>query len=130
MVYLDNAATTLRKPACVVDAVVYALTSVGNAGRGAGSAALGAARVLRECRERMAALLGCPRADHVAFAANATQALNCAIAGVVGPGEHVVTTVLEHNSVLRPLARLARERALASKRRRAPAPKHHGNQPL
>ena len=112
MIYLDNAATTLRKPACVVDAVVYALTSVGNAGRGAGSAALGAARVLRECRERMAALLGCPRADHVAFAANATQALNCAIAGVVGPGEHVVTTVLEHNSVLRPLARLARERGV------------------
>lgn len=58
----------------------------------------------------MARLLGCPRADHVAFAPNSTAALNCALNGLVGEGDRVVTTVLEHNSVLRPLNRLAAER--------------------
>ena len=110
MIYLDNAATTMRKPRAVVDAVVRAMGSLGNAGRGATAGALGAARVVQGCRERVARLLGCPRADHVAFAPNSTEALNCAINGLVRPGDHVVTTVLEHNSVLRPLKRLARER--------------------
>ncbi len=109
MVYLDNAATTMRKPQQVIDAVVAAMGSLGNAGRGAGAAAMDAARTVHECRERVAALLGCPQADHVAFALNSTAALNCAIAGVVGQGDRVVTTVLEHNSVLRPLNRLAAE---------------------
>ena len=110
MIYLDNAATTLRKPPEVVDAVVAALGSLGNAGRGAGTGALDAGRVVLRCREAVAALLGCPRADHVCFLANATAALNAALSGLVGPGDRVVTTVLEHNSVLRPLARLADER--------------------
>ncbi len=112
MIYLDNAATTMRKPQQVIDAVVAAMGSLGNAGRGAGAAAMGAARTVHECRERVAALLGCPQADHVAFASNSTAALNCAIAGVVGEGDRVVTTVLEHNSVLRPLNRLAAERGV------------------
>lgn len=112
MIYLDNAATTLRKPQEVVDAVVRAMGTVGNAGRGAGEGSLGAARTVHGCRERVARLLGCPRADHVAFAANSTAALNCAISGLVGEGDRVVTTVLEHNSVLRPLNRLAAERGV------------------
>ena len=110
MIYLDNAATTMRKPREVVDAVVAAMGSLGNAGRGASAGALDAGRVVLRCREAVAALLGCPRADHVCFSANATAALNAALSGLVGPGERVVTTVLEHNSVLRPLARLADER--------------------
>lgn len=110
MIYLDNAATTLRKPQEVVDAVVRAMGTVGNAGRGATSSSLGAARTVHGCRERVARLLGCPRVDHVAFAANSTAALNCAINGIAGEGDRVVTTVLEHNSVLRPLNRLAAER--------------------
>ena len=110
MIYLDNAATTMRKPQEVVDAVVAAMGSLGNAGRGASAGALDAGRVVLRCREAVAALLGCPRADHVCFSANATAALNAALSGLVGPGERVVTTVLEHNSVLRPLARLADER--------------------
>lgn len=73
---------------------------------------MGAARTIHECRERVARLLGCPRADHVAFAPNSTAALNCAINGLVGEGDRVVTTVLEHNSVLRPLNRLAAERGV------------------
>lgn len=112
MIYLDNAATTMRKPQEVVDAVVAALGSLGNAGRGASAGALDAGRVVLRCREAVAALLGCPRADHVCFSANATTALNATLSGLVGPGERVVTTVLEHNSVLRPLARLADERGV------------------
>ncbi|MBM6775646.1 aminotransferase class V-fold PLP-dependent enzyme [Olsenella profusa] len=112
MIYLDNAATTLRKPQEVVDAVTAALGSLGNAGRGASAGALDAGRVVWRCREAVARLLGCPRVDHVCFAANSTAALNAAISGLVGPGERVVTTVLEHNSVLRPLARLADERGV------------------
>lgn len=110
MIYLDNAATTMRKPQEVVDAVVAAMGSLGNAGRGASAGALDAGRMVLRCREAMAHLLGCPRADHVCFSANSTSALNAAISGLVGPGDRVVTTVLEHNSVLRPLARLADER--------------------
>ena len=110
MIYLDNAATTMRKPQEVVDAVVAAMGSLGNAGRGASAGALDAGRVVLRCREAMARLLGCPRADHVCFLANSTAALNAALSGLVGPGDRVVTTVLEHNSVLRPLARLADER--------------------
>lgn len=112
MIYLDNAATTMRKPREVVDAVATAMGTLGNAGRGASSSAMGAARTIHECRERVARLLGCPRADHVAFAPNSTAALNCAINGLVGEGDRVVTTVLEHNSVLRPLNRLAAERGV------------------
>ncbi len=112
MIYLDNAATTMCKPQQVVDAVVAAMGSLGNAGRGAGAGAMGAARAVHECRERVAALLGCLRADHVAFAPNSTAALNTAINGLVGEGDRVVTTVLEHNSVLRPLNRLATERGV------------------
>lgn len=112
MIYLDNAATTIRKPREVVDAVTGALTTLGNAGRGAGAGALDAGRVVWRCREAVARLLGCPRADHVCFSANATEALNAALSGLVRPGDRVVTTVLEHNSVLRPLARLEDERGV------------------
>ena len=112
MIYLDNAATTMRKPQEVVDAVVAAMGSLGNAGRGASAGALDAGRVVLRAREAVAALLGCPHADHVCFSANATASLNAALSGLVGPGDRVVTTVLEHNSVLRPLARLADERGV------------------
>lgn len=112
MIYLDSAATTLRKPPSVADAVCHALSSMGNAGRGAAGGALDAARAVHGCRVQLAHLLGCPRADHVCFTANSTAALNAAIMGVVRPGDRVVTTVLEHNSVLRPLNRLAVERGV------------------
>lgn len=112
MIYLDNAATTLRKPQQVVDAVSAALTHMGNAGRGATEGALDAARTVHGCRVRLARLLGCPRADHVCFAPNSTAALNTAINGLVRAGDRVVTTVMEHNSVLRPLNRLAIERGV------------------
>ena len=112
MIYLDNAATTMHKPQMVIDAVTQAMCSLGNAGRGATSGALDAARTIHGCRAKLARLLGCPRADHVCFTPNSTAALNMAINGVVRPGDRVVTTVLEHNSVLRPLNRLAAERGV------------------
>lgn len=112
MIYLDNAATTMRKPQAVIDAVTQAMCSLGNAGRGATSGALDAARTIHACRAKLARLLGCPRADHVCFTPNSTAALNTVINGVVRPGDRVVTTVLEHNSVLRPLNRLATERGV------------------
>lgn len=112
MIYLDNAATTMHKPQTVIDAVTQAMCSLGNAGRGATSGALDAARTIHGCRAKLARLLGCPRADHVCFTPNSTAALNTVINGVVRSGDHVVTTVLEHNSVLRPLNRLAAEQGV------------------
>lgn len=112
MIYLDNAATTMHKPQTVIDAVTQAMCSLGNAGRGATSGALDAARTIHGCRAKLARLLGCPRADHVCFTPNSTAALNTVINGVVRPGDRVVTTVLEHNSVLRPFNRLAAERGV------------------
>lgn len=112
MIYLDNAATTMHKPQTVIDAVTQAMCSLGNAGRGATSGALDAARTIHGCRTKLARFLGCPRADHVCFTPNSTAALNTVINGVVRPGDRVVTTVLEHNSVLRPLNRLAVERGV------------------
>ena len=106
MIYLDNAATTLHKPPQVMDAVVRAMTAMGNAARGAHGGALEAARTVYNTRVKLARLFGCPRPDHVIFTANSTEALNIAISGLIRPGDHVITTDCEHNSVLRPLYRL------------------------
>ena len=112
MIYLDNAATTLHKPQQVIDAVVHAMQSMGNCARGTHEEALDAARTVYDARVRLASLFGCPRADHVAFTANSTEALNIAINGLIDPGDHVISTDLEHNSVLRPLYRLEAEQGV------------------
>lgn len=112
MIYLDNAATTRPKPPGVAEAVTEAMMSWGNCGRGAHDDALSAARTVFAVRQKLANLLGCPRADRTAFTPNSTQALNAAIFGLLGPGDHVLSTDLEHNSVLRPLYRL-REQGMA-----------------
>ncbi|MDE6456173.1 MAG: aminotransferase class V-fold PLP-dependent enzyme, partial [Dysosmobacter sp.] len=109
MIYLDNAATTRTKPPAVAQAVLEALSSYGNCGRGGHEGALSAARTIYGTREKIAALLGCPRADRVCFTQNSTQALNTAISGLLGPGDHILSTDLEHNSVLRPLLRVREE---------------------
>lgn len=113
MIYLDNAATTLHKPPQVGQAMLTALGSLGNSARGVHAGSLDAARVIYAAREKLAALFHCPRPDHVVFTANITQALNTAIYGLLLPGDHVITTDLEHNSVLRPLYRLERERGIS-----------------
>lgn len=103
LIYLDNAATTLHKPPQVAEAVKTAILTAGNAARGAHGASMQASRTVFETRQKLARLLGCPRADHVVFTANSTMALNIAIQGILSPEDHAISTDLEHNSVLRPL---------------------------
>lgn len=103
MIYFDNAATTMRKPECVVQAVINALQSFGNSGRGAHEASMDASRMIYETRERVSELFNLGNPSRVAFTSNSTESLNTAIQGMFSEGDHVITTVLEHNSVLRPL---------------------------
>lgn len=103
MIYMDNAATTLQKPETVKKAVMAAFDTMGNAGRGASEAALNASRVIYGTREKLARFFHAESANRIVFTANSTESLNIAIKGLFGPGDHVITTVLEHNSVLRPL---------------------------
>ncbi len=106
MIYLDNAATTIQKPQAVIDAVASAMCSIGNAGRGVNDASLGAARVIYETREKLNRLFHGENPKQIAFTSNSTESLNIAIKGTLAPGDHVITTALEHNSVLRPLYEL------------------------
>lgn len=103
MIYMDNAATTMRKPDEVIEAVVNAMNSMGNAGRGAHAASLSASRVIYNTREALARFFGAESPKQIVFTNNSTESLNIAIKGLLEPGDHVVTTMLEHNSVLRPL---------------------------
>ncbi len=106
MIYLDNAATTIHKPEGVVQAMVQALSSLGNSGRGAHEATLDASRIIYGTREKLARLFGIKDPMRIAFTCNATESLNIAINGLFEKGDHVITTMCEHNSVLRPLYRL------------------------
>lgn len=106
MIYLDNAATTLHKPPQVEQAMLDALRTAGNPGRGAHEPTLHASRLVYAARCAVAKLLNAPDPSCIAFTANATQALNTALGGLFRPGDHIITTVCEHNSVLRPLYRL------------------------
>lgn len=106
MIYLDNAATTFQKPRCVIEAVASAMEHMGNAGRGASDAALDASRTIFNAREALADLFGAEHPSCMVFTANSTESLNIAIKGLFSPGDRVVTTMLEHNSVLRPLYEL------------------------
>ena len=140
MIYLDNAATTMHKPDCVPKAVAEALTSLGNASRGAHDGALSSNRIIYRTRTALAEFFGCPKSEQLIFCSNSTEALNIAISGTIGDlsgggitgdrrgsgtredhcgsrtkedhcgngnrPRRVITTCLEHNSVLRPLYRL------------------------
>ena len=103
MIYLDNAATTMKKPDCVIAAVAKAMTCMGNSGRGVHEASLDASRIIYDTRSKLAELFNAEDPRQIVFTANSTESLNIAIKGLLNPGDHVVTTVLEHNSVLRPL---------------------------
>lgn len=106
MIYLDNAATTLHKPPQVEQAMLDALRTAGNPGRGAHEPTLHASRLVYAARCAVAKLLNAPDPSCIAFTSNATQALNTALGGLFRPGDHIITTVCEHNSVLRPLYHL------------------------
>lgn len=103
MIYFDNAATTYYKPQKMIDAVLFAMSNSGNAGRGVHSASLSASDTVYDCREKLSIFFGSNGADTVVFTNNSTESLNIAIKGLLKQGDHVITTNLEHNAVLRPL---------------------------
>ena len=109
MIYLDNAATTRIKPKVVVEAVAEALTTLGNAERGTHSASLGASRTVFSTRMKLAKFFNAEGPSNIVFTMNATESLNIAIKGILEKGDAVITTCLEHNSVLRPLYQLRDE---------------------
>src|SRR5512138_3108980 len=103
-IYLDNAATTFPKPEEVYLAADRTLRAVGVApGRGGHSRSVEAARVVFQARESLASLLGISESSRIVFTHSATEALNLAVKGLVRPGDHLVTTSVEHNSLARPL---------------------------
>ena len=107
MIYLDNAATTYPKPKSVYQGVMRAMTEYGaNPGRGSHAMAIEGARVIYETRELMAQLFNLDDPMNVIFTFNATDGLNQGIKGVLKSGDHVITTTMEHNSVLRPIKEL------------------------
>lgn len=103
MIYLDNASTSAKKPDTVMKAMMDAMLVMGNAGRGGSIESLQAERIIYGTRNRLAKLISAENASQIAFTHNATHALNLAIKGNLGQGDHVITTTMEHNSVLRPL---------------------------
>jgi cysteine desulfurase / selenocysteine lyase len=107
MIYLDNAATSWPKPSAVARAVRKALAgSSGNPGRTNHSQAMNAALMVQECREQLAQLFGIANPLRICFTSNTTEALNLAIKGVLSPGDHVLCSGMEHNSIWRPLVAL------------------------
>ena len=108
LVYLDNAATSFPKPRQVLDEMVETYARIGvSPGRGNYDLAIEAGDLVEATRAKIAAFFGAPDPNRVIFAANATDALNTVIQGIVRPGDHIVATRLDHNSVLRPLHHLA-----------------------
>ncbi len=103
MIYFDNAATSLHKPDTVADAVYHAIHNMGNVGRGTHAPSLQAGRVVYETRVLLAELFNVKDPGRIAFTMNATESLNIVIKGLLEAKDHVITTQLEHNSVLRPL---------------------------
>ena len=107
MIYFDNAATSWPKPPGVAEAMVHFMEKVGaNPGRSGHRLSVEAERIVYSAREAVAELFHAPDPLHIVFGANATEALNLALRGLLRPGDHVVTSSMEHNSVMRPLRAL------------------------
>jgi cysteine desulfurase/selenocysteine lyase len=115
VIYFDNAATSWPKPPGVAEAMIYFLNHVGaNPGRSGHRLSVEAGRIVYEAREAVADLLHAPDPLQVVFGANVTEALNLALQGYLRPGDHVVTSSMEHNSVMRPLRAMASEGGLCN----------------
>lgn len=114
MIYLDNAATTYPKPPSVYERTfAWMRESGGNPERGTHSLASSAGRIIEEARRQTARLFGVPDPHRVIFTYNCTDSVNMVLKGLLSPGDHVVTTTLDHNAVSRPLERLRREGGIA-----------------
>ena len=109
MIYFNHAATSCPRPECVARACYEAVLSGSSTGRGTGEPALDSARTAFAVRSQLARRFGLSREERVCFTANATDSLNTALRGLLKPGDHVITTAMEHNSVLRPLYLLAEQ---------------------
>jgi cysteine desulfurase family protein len=109
LIYMDNAATSWPKPPEVILAMERCMReAAANPGRGSHVMAVKASRVVFEARKRLARLFRIANPNDIAFTLNTTHALNLAIQGLLKPGDHVVTTSTEHNSIRRPLETLKR----------------------
>jgi cysteine desulfurase family protein len=107
IIYLDNAATTFPKPHTILEKMIETFSQMGvSPGRGSYDLAAEAEELVDQTRQKLAQFFGAPDPNRVIFASNATDALNLAMQGLLKPGDHVVSTRLEHNSVLRPLYHL------------------------
>lgn len=106
MIYLDNAATSWPKPETVYDTVSEAIRRGGNPGRSNSEKARAAATDINETRAALAQLFHISDPTRIVFALNATDAINLALQGMLKPGDHVITSRMEHNAVTRPLAYL------------------------
>ena len=115
MIYLDNGATSFRKPPQVRRAMLDAMEHCANPGRGGYEAAMRAANVVYRCREDAGQMFGCDP-EQVIFTANCTQGLNMAIRSLVGPGSRVVISGFEHNAVTRPLHGLGAKITVAGRK--------------
>jgi cysteine desulfurase family protein len=110
MIYLDNAATSWPKPDCVYDAVVNCMKKYSaNPGRSGHSMSLQAERIILYAREMLCRLFNVKDPFRMIFTANATESLNLGIKGILKPGDHVITTYMEHNSVIRPIIELNKQ---------------------
>lgn len=103
MIYFDNAATTLKKPKEVAEAVYNAINNFANASRGSYELSLNSERIILSARERLKKLFNADSPNCIAFTNNSTEALNIAIKGLINKNDHIITTSFEHNSVLRPI---------------------------
>ena len=103
MIYLDSAATTLEKPACVARATAWAISHLASPGRGGYPAGMAAAEVMYRCREQAAQMFHVEQPEQVVLTSNATHGLNLAIHALVRPGSVVLISGYEHNAVTRPL---------------------------
>ncbi len=110
MIYFDNAATSWPKPPEVAQAMTHFLEDVGaNPGRSGHQRSVEAGRIVYDTREAVAELFNLDDPLRVVFGSNVTEALNLALRGILRPGDHVVTSSMEHNSVMRPLRALERD---------------------
>jgi len=110
MIYLDNAATSWPKPSEVLKAMTDVLERAGgNPGRSGHRLSIAAARVIYDTREEIARIFGIRDPLRVIFTSNATHAINIALRGILKPGDHVVTSSMEHNAVMRPLRSLEKQ---------------------
>ncbi len=115
--YMDNAATSYPKPPAVIEAMTRFATRLGaSPGRGSYAEAREAGHLLFQCRQRICDLVHGQKPEHVIFTLNTSDALNMAIRGVVRNGDHVVTTWMDHNSVLRPLNELVKRHGVTQTR--------------